>query len=91
MDVRDNRPQFPQIAGQEVRSEALEQRLHLAVVPVEEAGDVAFVDRHAVELALPIQRRQRIKFQEHEPLGGRGGNIQFGKTVRGAKKLLRCG
>lgn len=46
----------------QVRLEALEQRRPLALVALNEAGDVGFVKGEAVEQALAVKWRQRVEF-----------------------------
>ena len=63
LDVSHDATKFPQIALHDMWLQPSEERFDLTPVPVHEAGDVGFVNRYTVKLALSVKRGQRIEFE----------------------------
>ena len=60
-------------------------------VPLEEARDVRFVNRHAVKQSLPVEGGQCVELEQNQTFRRRGRNIQFRETVGGPETLLHLG
>ena len=91
LDVSHDATKFPQIALHDMWLQPSEERFDLTPVPVHEAGDVGFVNRYSVKLALPVKGGQRVEFEQDQTFRRGGRHVQLGKPVGGAEVLLRLG
>ena len=91
LDVSHDATKFSQIAPHDMWLQPSEERFDLTPVPVHEAGDVGFVNRYTVKLALSVKRGQRIEFEQDQTFRRGGRHVQLGKPVGGAEVLLRLG
>ena len=78
-EVSHDATKFSQIALHDMWLQPSEERFDFTPVPVHEAGDVGFVNRYSVKLALPVKGGQRVEFEQDQTL--RRGGRKWGQAL----------